>query len=170
MGDNIFVTGPPRSGKSTLIGEVIEEKDLNAEGIRTPDIREAGQRKGFKLLDIASGEEGILAHVDRDTGPRVGKYRVNIGDLDKFTKKSLKDISSGCDVVVIDEIGTMELYLDEFESAVHSLLESEIPVLSVLHRNYISNYEKFGTVYDLGEREYRDTKEKVIQNFNRVLD
>ncbi|MEF8832497.1 MAG: nucleoside-triphosphatase, partial [Candidatus Thermoplasmatota archaeon] len=87
--NNIFITGPPRSGKSTLIGEILEEMNLKAEGLRTPDIRENGKRKGFKLVDIDSGEEGILAHVDVEEGPKVSRYKVDLGDLRTFTEKSL---------------------------------------------------------------------------------
>ncbi len=167
--NNIFITGPPRSGKSTLIGEMIDENDLEVEGLRTPDIRQDGKRRGFKLLDIKSGEEGILAHVDIEKGPRVGKYRVNMDDLEEFTRSTLTEISDGCDVVVIDEIGTMELYSTEFEEAVKSLLKSDLPVLSVLHRNYIEEYEDLGTVYRLGERDYREIKEEVQQKIENLL-
>ena len=71
--NNLFVTGPPRSGKSTLVSEVVKEMSIEAEGISTPDIRKNGKRVGFKLKDIKTGEEGVLAHVDQKEGPRVSR-------------------------------------------------------------------------------------------------
>jgi len=154
--NNIFITGASGSGKSTLVQMIIEEMDLKIEGIRTPEISENKRRVGFKLVNVATNEEGILAHVEQDEGPELSKYKVNMKDLEKFTEKCLKDISSETDLVVIDEIGTMELFSDKFEYAVIELLESDIPVLAVLHRNYISKFDKYGTVYQL-----EDNFEKV---------
>lgn len=159
--NNIFITGPPRSGKSTLIEEIIEETGLNAEGLRTPEIREKGKRKGFKLLDVKDGTEGVLAHIDLDKGPKVSRYTVNLDELEEITKKSLKDISSDCEIVVIDEIGTMELFSDRFEEAVEELLKDERPVLAVLHRNYTGEYGEMGRLFDLGEEDYVGVKQKI---------
>ncbi len=158
---NIFVTGPPRSGKSTLVREIIKELDLKVEGLRTPDIRENGKRKGFKLVDVKSGEEGILAHVDVEEGPKVSRYTVNLKDLEKMTKKSLENVSDDCDIVVIDEIGTMELFSDRFKRVVERLLKEDTPVVAVLHRNHVKHYGDMGEVFDLGEEDYRVVKKKI---------
>ncbi|MFP3871949.1 MAG: NTPase [Candidatus Natronoplasma sp.] len=159
--NNVFITGPPRSGKSTLISEVIDELDLKAEGLRTPEVREGGKRKGFKLLDVKTGEEGILAHVDLEEGPEVSKYTVNKTDLERFTEKSLNSVSQDCDIVVIDEIGTMELFSTKFKDAVENLLKNEVPVLAVLHRNHTDEYGKSGEILDLGKEDYAGVKKKV---------
>lgn len=165
---NIFITGPPRSGKSTLVEEVIDELDVKAEGLRTPDIRKEGQRRGFKLLDIKSGDEGILSHVDLEEGPSVSKYRVNIDDLERFTRRSLRNHSDRCDVLIIDEIGTMELFSPTFKETVEEVLESEMLVLAVLHRNYVSEYGEEGSVLDLGESDYEEVKEELKKHIKKV--
>jgi len=170
---NIFITGPPRSGKSTLIGEVIDEMDLKgeAEGLRTPEIRKDGERVGFKLLDIKSGDEGILAHVDLEEGPKVSRYRVNLDDLERFTKRSLKNHSEECEVLIIDEIGTMELFSEIFEKTVKELLKDErekrkdkTTILAVLHRHHVDSYRDQGKVYDLGKNDYENVKEEIIEH------
>ncbi len=158
---NIFITGSPRSGKSTLVGELLKEMDLKAEGLRTPDIREGGKRKGFKLVDIKSGEEGVLAHVNVEEGPKVSRYRVNMKDLNRLTEKSLANISEDCDIVVIDEIGTMELYSDYFVEKMEQLLDRDKLVLAVLHRNQVGKYGEEGELFDLDKEEYETIKQKI---------
>jgi len=166
--NNIFITGASGSGKSTLVQQIIEENDLKIEGIRTPDIRENNRRVGFKLIDVATGKEGILAHVDQDEGPKLSKYRVDMKDLEDFTDRCLKNFSPETDLVVIDEIGTMELFSDKFEYAVIELLESDIPVLAVLHRNYVSKFNKYGTVVHL-DSDFEQTKIDIENSLTKIL-
>lgn len=70
---NIFVTGKPQTGKTTLLQQIVEELDLDAGGIICPEIRNKGKRQGFKIVNLATEEEGILAHVDQERGSRVSK-------------------------------------------------------------------------------------------------
>ena len=168
--NNIFITGPPRSGKSTLVSQVIEELSLDAEGLRTPDIREDGKRMGFKLVDIKTGEEGILSHVEQDEGPKVSKYRVSMEDLENFTELSLENISDGCDIVVIDEIGTMELYSDRFKRAVIRRLEGKKPVLAVLHRHHVDKYREYGEVFEFTKSNYDIMKLEIKKKVRSYID
>lgn len=167
--NNIFITGPPRSGKSTMVSQIIEELALNAEGVRTPDIIKNGKRKGFKLVDIRTGKEGILSHVDQEEGPKVSRYRVKMDDLERFTELSLKNISDNCDIVVIDEIGTMELYSDKFKKSVIKRLEDDIPVLAVLHRHHVDKYEEYGEVYELTKSNYDILKLELKDEVKSLL-
>lgn len=160
--NNIFITGKPRTGKSTMINEIIQESGLEAAGLRAPEIRESGKRKGFKLVDVATGEEGILSHVDQEEGPRVSRYRVDMEDLERFTKFSLENIPEDCELLIIDEIGTMELFSDKFKDAVEELLEADKPVIAVLHRNYVDKYEKYGKVYRLTGGDYGGVKREIL--------
>ncbi len=158
--NNVFVTGPPRSGKSTMVKVLMDELNLGDFGILTPEIRRDGKRCGFKIVDLSTGEEGVLAHVDNKGGPRVGHYGLNLGELDRITEQALLEIPEGYPMAVIDEIGTMELHSKLFESAVIRLLESHIPVLTVLHRNYVERYGKYGTVLTL-DKDYDQIKRRL---------
>ena len=168
--NNIFITGPSGTGKSTMIQEIIRELDLKIEGISTPDIRKGGRRVGFKLVDLKTEEEGILAHVDQKEGPKLSKYRVNLDDLERFTKNSLENISKETDLVVIDEIGTMELFSDSFERTVLDLLKEGKLVLAVLHRNYTDEYSEFGKIYTLNRDNYSEIKEKIKISLKEGID
>jgi nucleoside-triphosphatase len=133
----IAVTGKPGVGKSTVVAkaadELVKQRNLKIRGIRTAEIRKEGIREGFSIEDIETGKTGILSHV-RGSGPRVGKYHVNLDDLAGIGARALRN-SLDCDLVVIDEIGPMELKSEEFISAVEKVLESDRSVLAVLHRS-----------------------------------
>ncbi len=137
---NIFLTGPPGSGKTSILLEVVEilkREGLRVSGITCPEVRESGRRVGFKIVNVSTGEEGILAWINPSfKGPRVGRYTVNLRDLDEIGSKTIEESvdSPDVDVVVIDEIGIMELKSKRFAQAVVKALNSQKFVLGVIHR------------------------------------
>ncbi len=164
MQNNIFITGPPRSGKSTLVAFVVKECGLKTAGLLTPEIRSNNQRVGFALKDIATENEGVLAHVNLRKGPRLGRYAVDLKDLARFTKLSLTDIPEDTELVVIDEIGKMEMFSHSFKEAVDNLLGRNIKVLAVLHRDLVEEYGEKGIVYRLGD--FEEVKAKILKEIS----
>lgn len=120
-------------GKSTVIAKVVEGLDINVRGFQCSEIRRGGKRVGFKIQDLATGHAGILSHVGC-SGPAVGKYHVNLADLDEIGTNAINK-SENCDLVVIDEIGPMELKSKHFVSAVEHVLDSDRDMLVVLHHS-----------------------------------
>src|SRR5215510_13063001 len=103
----ILITGSPGSGKSTLMAKLI--KDVHARriaGLSTPEIRRSGNRTGFKMIDLASGQEEILASTS-GSGPKVGKYHVNVDGVDRIVEQIQASLDTA-DFIFIDEIGKME--------------------------------------------------------------
>lgn len=98
-----------------------------------PEVRVAGRRVGFEVVDLASGRRGTLSHIHGTTGPRVGRYRVNVHELTEVTVRAFKRALIDSDFVVVDEIGPMELTSDGFIDAVHRVLQAPIPLLAILH-------------------------------------
>lgn len=131
----IAVTGSPGIGKSTVVAKVIEKladhPGFKIGGIQTTEIRKEGRREGFSIRDLATGKVGTLSNI-KGSGPRLGKYHVNLEDLEKIGAWALRNALS-CDLIVIDEIGPMELISKSFVSAVEEVLESNKPILAVLH-------------------------------------
>jgi nucleoside-triphosphatase len=132
----IFVTGRPGVGKTTLVFKVSNElkaRGFNVGGIVTLEVRSGGARIGFKIVDIQSGAEAQLASISSAIGPRVGKYLVHVENLDAFAVTSILRALEQCDLVVVDEIGPMELKSQKFIDAVRKALASEKPLLATLH-------------------------------------
>ena len=120
---NILITGPPRCGKSTLIERVVRQLQIPMTGFFTKEIREDGRRVGFSITTLA-GKTGVLAHQRIKGKYRVGRYGVNVGDIDKIAVPSM--LPSGSDeLIVIDEIGKMECYSNLFKETLTKMLSSQ---------------------------------------------
>ncbi|HID05680.1 MAG TPA: AAA family ATPase, partial [Armatimonadetes bacterium] len=114
---NILLTGLPRVGKTTVIQRVVESTDLPFGGFYTQEVREGGLRVGFKIITL-DGEEGILAHIRTRSRYRVGRYGVNIEDMQNVAMPAVERALSEGKVIVIDEIARMELYCPGFDELV----------------------------------------------------
>jgi nucleoside-triphosphatase len=97
------------------------------------EVRERGDRTGFRLIDVASGRTGVLASTTLPAGPRIGRYRVNLRDLAEIGATALRTAVGHASLVVCDEVGPMELYSPEFRRAVAEVLASPTPLLCVVH-------------------------------------
>jgi len=133
---NIFVTGRPGVGKTTVIQRTIDElQNLGYKhgGISTPEIRVEGIRVGFEIVNLATSSRGILAHIESPAGPRIGRYKVNLNDLRTVGVNAIEEAVKNADYVVIDEVGPMELLSKDFREAILSAIKSQKPVLGVIH-------------------------------------
>ena len=140
MGTRVAITGQPGVGKTTVCKAVVDRLGRSAGGMICSDITERdggggdsrGRRVGFELLDLQTGVKGVLAHI-RGDGPRVGKYHVNLHDLDRIGVSAILS-AVGADLIVIDEIAPMELTSQRFIRAVEEVLASDRDMLVVLHQ------------------------------------
>jgi len=126
---HLLITGRPRVGKTTLVKNTIKEvtslkPSVNIRGFITNEIRMNSKRIGFNL-ETFDGQTGILARVEKycefNSDIRVGNYFVFLNDLEKFTGT----FSDHSDILVIDEIGKMELYSERFIESLDFALENK---------------------------------------------
>jgi nucleoside-triphosphatase len=132
----IFLTGAPRIGKTTVLQEAawkLEAKGYTLGGMISQEIREKGARVGFEIRDYTSNRKGWLAHIHQAIGPRIGKYRVNLEDLDMIGVTAILNALKDADIVLIDEIGPMELLSKKFENTVQRVLNSSKLVMGTIH-------------------------------------
>ena len=131
-----LLTGKPGMGKTSLIKQVVTELESRAGGFYTEEIRSRGTRLGFRLVTL-DGYEAILAHTDFNKRFQVGKYGVDVDSLDRVGVSALRKAAEQCDLVVVDEIGKMELLSADFREAVLEIIGGGKRVLGtiMLHAN-----------------------------------
>jgi nucleoside-triphosphatase len=136
MAKVLLITGEPRVGKTTLLMKLINElrsKGYVVGGMITKEVRGKHGRIGFIIHDLNSGKRGELASVKKISGPRVGKYFVNLKDLAEVGAKSLVSAINECDFIICDEIGPMELHSPEFRRAVLQAVSCGKPFICSIH-------------------------------------
>ena len=134
----IGITGVPMVGKTEGLLRVIQrlENEYTFGGMITDSIEEKGERVGFTVLDWRTKKTGIFAHVDLDTVYRVGKYRIDLKVLEKIGIPAIENAieDEAVDIVIIDEVGKMELESKKFRAVVRRALEADKPLLLTLHK------------------------------------
>ncbi|MEW6558463.1 MAG: NTPase [Elusimicrobiota bacterium] len=161
---DILLTGKPGVGKTTIIKKIIANLD-SVGGFLTEEIRENNIRKGFKIATLED-KEGVLASCDIKTNYRVGKYYVNIADLENIAGVSIENavVDKNIKFIVIDEIGKMELYSQRFQEAVISALNSQKQVIGTIK-------EKPNTFTDkIKKRQNVEVISVTVENRNSIPD
>jgi nucleoside-triphosphatase len=130
----ILLEGPPRVGKTTLTRRVIEllqQADVQLGGFTSRELLERGRRVGF-AIEAIDGAGATMAHVDYDRGPRVGRYRVDVAAVERIAIPAMARARGRGGVVILDELGRMELASDAFVAALDELFDDDLPVLATI--------------------------------------
>ena len=118
-------------GKTTIVRQALDKLRGKAGGFYTEEIRVSGVRQGFRIVTL-EGESAILAHIDIKSPHRVSKYGVDVESLDRVGVSALRQAIQECDLVVIDEIGKMELFSPAFRESVLEAINSGKRVLGTI--------------------------------------
>ena len=130
----LLLTGQPGTGKTALIKEALARTRVKAAGFYTEEIRTGGIRQGFRIVTL-DGQEAILAHVGASSPHQVSKYGVDTDALDRVGVSALRRAVQEFDLIVIDEIGKMELLSPQFRETVTKAINSGKKVLGTIMFN-----------------------------------
>lgn len=128
-GPRIFIlTGAQGSGKTSLLKELIpliRQNGRSVAGIRAPAVIDLGTRVGYNVEDIRTGDTLPLCR----TGHRIAAVSIGPFGFDReglrFGSAALSlDAVAQRDVVIVDEVGPLEMTGGGWAPAVHPLLES----------------------------------------------
>ncbi len=133
----IGLSGLPGVGKTTTLIktiEILEEEGFIVGGMITEELREEGKRTGFYVLDWMTKEKKVFAHKNFESRHRVGKYGVDVKALEEVGIRALETAMEKADVIVIDEIGKMEVESKKFVQTVREILEMDKHLIMTLHK------------------------------------
>lgn len=134
MALRIVLEGRPGAGKTTVAAklvELLEARGVAVSGFVTEELRAGGRRVGFTVRAF-TGEKAILAHVRLDGPPRVGRYGVDLEAFERVALPALRALPRR-GVVVVDELGKMELASQPFCEAVLALFAAPVDVVATVH-------------------------------------
>jgi nucleoside-triphosphatase len=127
-----LITGRPGCGKTTLVRQVLEALRPPAGGFYTRETRDAdGRRIGFEIVTL-DGRSAVLANVARGGGPWVGRYGVDVDALERVGVPAIERAVNAGHLVVIDEIGRMELLSSAFQRSVVEALRRHRALLATI--------------------------------------
>ena len=173
----ILVTGAPGVGKTTLIERLYRQYKLQGVkvgGFITQEVIENGRRVGFRITDLQSGREGWLAKAQPGSGPMYGRYCIILEDLEAIGLGALRTaVESNSDIVLIDEIGPMEMSSRRFGAGISSCFEDRTGLIVAtfkqgLHYPILDKYldDPSTTLLKIT----RDNRMAILARLTEVLD
>ena len=129
MVKNIFLTGAPSSGKTTVIKKVIQKLCLPINGFYTEEEKLGDRRVGF-LMKSLDGQKGYLAHQNISSPFKIRRYGVSTKNIESIAVPSIKPRKNS--VIILDEIGKMECFSKVFVKAATEALNAENIVLGTI--------------------------------------
>ncbi len=166
---NIFITGEPGVGKSTLLNQLIYANNHHRiMGCVVDEIKKGEKRSGFKIRYIPSNKETILALKEEHLSDYyVSKYSVNVEGLEKelipYMGKMIN--THNLDLIIFDEIGRMQNATPLFLKQLDQLLEKETIIISTIvldDEEWARKYKKSGFQLKI-TKENRSKTLKIIQ-------
>jgi len=126
---NIFLTGAPSAGKTTVIKKVAGALDVGANGFYTQEERKDGKRVGF-LMKTLGGQEGYLAHENTKSDFYVRRFGVSIENIEKICIPSIAPKDNN--IIILDEVAKMECFSEKFKQAALRALDSPNIVIGTI--------------------------------------
>ncbi len=170
-----IITGDIRQGKTTFLKNIIgdlEKENIKMAGFLSPGIDRNGERAGFDIFNIqSSSTTELCTKQPSQSWIRYGNYYFNPQGIETGNEiLNLKNLSDK-QVVIIDEIGPLELQNNGWARAIESICNNlsiiQIWVVRRTLTNQVTKKWRTGNVYifDISS----DTTSDVIRKVKEIL-
>ena len=156
---NIFLTGAPSAGKTTVIRKVLKALPVPANGFYTQEEREGDRRVGFMMHSL-DGEQAYLAHQDISSDHHIRRYGVSLENICNLAVPSIRPRDN--QVIILDESGKMECFCPEFVEAAQRALDAPQPVIGTI------TYGRHGFIAEVKARDDIEIIEVTDENRNEL--
>lgn len=166
-----IISGAQGEGKTTLLNEVIsilQKKDIYMAGFCAEGSWKNGQRYGFQLIDIVSGEKKICCTSDFEEGfEQLGRFYFDMNTIQWGEELLETGVETSASLFVIDEMGKFELKGKVWHNKFISLLNSQKPLLVTVRTSLLKQFIDFygiqnSEVFSMGQ-DVKEIAEKIIQ-------
>lgn len=145
----MLLAGQRGVGKTTVCQRLVEiasQQGYRLAGVFTPALfAQSGDKVGFEAVDAVSGERRVLAQAYNDLGgPRVGRYSFDLTSLNWACDLLQRAFATGCDLLIVDEIGPLELELGQGFLTILPHLQRKTPchTLLVVRSDLLNNLRR----------------------------
>ena len=135
LGPRRLIAGAPGVGKTTVARAVVERlrtAGAATGGFVTDELLAAGRRVGFEVR-VLGGPTATIARAGMPAAVQVGRYGVDVGAFEEVALQAVRETLDSGAVLVLDELGSMELASDRFVRLLAAVFESPSAVLATVH-------------------------------------
>ena len=169
VNQKILLSGRPGCGKTTLVKRLVNHFAQSAGGFYTEEIRDRGTRVGFKIATL-DGDEVVFAHVEIESSTRLGKYWLDLPALEAVGVRAVREAVQRGRLVVIDEIGPMEIRSPVFRETVKEALDSKASLLATIFARSLPFTDMIKSRDDVVVIEVRpDNRERLVSELAEKL-
>jgi nucleoside-triphosphatase THEP1 len=166
----IIITGSIGQGKTTQVQKLVDSlkaRNIQVSGIFSPRIMEGETTVGYDVVDIESNRREPLLRISDEHHPNdIGKYSLSAGGLKCGTGALSRASNMNTSVVVIDEVGKLELDGRGWSAHVTELMNGSsllvLAVRNIFTKQVIEKWDlKDCSVFEVKENLYVEICEMI---------
>ncbi len=159
---NLFLQGEPGTGKSFLLRQLLSGHVSEIEGFTVQRLYREGKIAGFRAVIFDGKFEPIDAEYDPEkSGIFISTYKKDLSILEYVINQvEYRFKNESCKIVLLDEVGGIELASENFQKSLYSILEGGRLCIGVLKsEDNLKRTLRNNCIYN----EYLDCHRELVQ-------
>ncbi len=171
-----IVTGSIRGGKTTFVRKLIEllrSYNIKVGGILSERVMDGSKTIGYDLVNIDTGQKVDFLRQNGECGDgTIGRFTICLKGLEEGKKILSSGMRHENNLVIIDEVGLLEIQNKGWSDGIYNLLEkSSNHLLITVRDSYVDQVKnkwnlKEAIIFNINETNYLDTGLSIIENMN----